>query len=66
MLRGHCEAVGRNYDDIQKTIYYVYDTSQGIQKIVDDLGGYAEMGFSLAIGQVKGSTRSRSAGADRS
>ncbi|WP_066361938.1 LLM class F420-dependent oxidoreductase [Herbidospora mongoliensis] len=54
VLRGHCEAVGRNYDDIQKTIYYIYDTSQGAQKIVDDLGGYAELGFSLAIGQVKG------------
>ncbi|GAB1817585.1 LLM class F420-dependent oxidoreductase [Herbidospora sp. RD11066] len=54
VLRGHCEAVGRNYDDIQKTIYYIYDTSHGTQKIVDDLGGYSELGFSLAIGQVKG------------
>ncbi|WP_061297699.1 LLM class F420-dependent oxidoreductase [Herbidospora cretacea] len=53
VLRGHCEAVGRNYDDIQKTVYYVYDTSQGTQKIVDDLGAFSEMGFGLAIGQVK-------------
>ncbi|NAS21071.1 TIGR03560 family F420-dependent LLM class oxidoreductase [Herbidospora sp. NEAU-GS84] len=54
VLRGHCEALGRNYDDIQKTVYYAYDTTHGVQKIVDDLGGFAEMGFSMAIGQVKG------------
>jgi F420-dependent oxidoreductase-like protein len=54
VLRAHCEAEGRDYDEIDKTVYYVFDVSQGPQKIVDDLGGFAELGFSLALGQVKG------------
>ncbi|GII54106.1 LLM class F420-dependent oxidoreductase [Planotetraspora thailandica] len=56
VLRAHCEAEGRDYDDIQKTVYYIYDIGEkgeNAQKIVDDLGGFAEMGFSLAIGMVK-------------
>jgi F420-dependent oxidoreductase-like protein len=57
VLRAHCEAEGRDYDEIEKTVYYGYDVGDGgenVQRIVDDLGGFAEMGFSHAIGQVKG------------
>jgi F420-dependent oxidoreductase-like protein len=53
VLREHCAAEGRDYDDIQKTVYYVFDVAQGPQKVLDDLGGYAELGFTLALGQVK-------------
>ncbi|GII26581.1 LLM class F420-dependent oxidoreductase [Planotetraspora mira] len=56
VLRAHCEAEGRDYDEIEKTVYYRYDVGdngENAQRIVDDLGGFAEMGFSHAIGQVK-------------
>jgi F420-dependent oxidoreductase-like protein len=53
VLREHCVAEGRNYDDIQQTVYYSFDTSQGAQKIVDDLGRLAGLGFTLALGGVK-------------
>jgi F420-dependent oxidoreductase-like protein len=52
VLRQHCDAVGRDYDTIYKTAYYVFDTSQGTQRIIDDLGALAGLGFDAAIGAV--------------
>jgi F420-dependent oxidoreductase-like protein len=52
ILRQHCEAVGRDYDTIYKTAYYVFDPSRGTQRIVDELGALAEAGFAAAIGPV--------------
>jgi len=52
VLRRHCEAVGRDYDTIYKTAYYWFDPSQGAQRIVDDLGALAALGFDAAIGAV--------------
>jgi F420-dependent oxidoreductase-like protein len=52
VLRGHCEAEQRPYEEIQKTVYYPFDVSQGTQKVLDDLGGFAELGFTLALGVV--------------
>jgi F420-dependent oxidoreductase-like protein len=52
VLRQHCEAVGRDYDTIYKTAYYWFDTSQGAQRIVDELGALAELGFDAAMGAV--------------
>ena len=52
VLRQHCEAVGRDYDTIYKTAYYWFDTSKGAQRIVDELGALAELGFDAAIGAV--------------
>ena len=54
ILRQHCEAVGRDYDTIYKTAYYVFDTSKGCQRIIDELGMLAELGFDAAIGAVAG------------
>src|SRR5215471_14370626 len=54
VLRGHCEAVGRDYDTIYKTAYYAFDTSQGTQRIIDDLATLAGLGFDAAIGAVAG------------
>ena len=51
VLRGHCDAVGRDYDEITKSVYYLYDGSP--QKMVDELGGLAALGFSLALGGVR-------------
>jgi F420-dependent oxidoreductase-like protein len=53
VLRGHCEDVGRPYDDIDKTVYYSYDTGKPSSQLVDELGSLASMGFSMAIGGVK-------------
>ena len=50
VLRGHCSDVGRDYDEIEKTVYYTWDTSKPSSQIVDELGGLAGMGFGLAIG----------------
>jgi F420-dependent oxidoreductase-like protein len=52
VLRQHCEAVGRDYDTIYKTAYYWFDTSQGTQRIIDELGTLAALGFDAAIGAV--------------
>lgn len=54
ILRQHCEAVGRDYETIYKTAYYIFDTSKGPQRIIDDLGALAELGFDAAIGAVAG------------
>jgi F420-dependent oxidoreductase-like protein len=54
ILRQHCEAVGRDYDTIYKTAYYWFDPARGTQRIVDDLGRLAGLGFDAAIGGVAG------------
>ncbi len=57
VLRGHCEAAGRDYDEIEKTCYFTFDVGpkgENAQQVVDQLGGLAEMGFQAAIGSVAG------------
>jgi F420-dependent oxidoreductase-like protein len=54
VLREHCDAVGRDYDTIYKTVYYPFDTSRGTARIIDDLGKLAGLGFAAAIGAVDG------------
>jgi F420-dependent oxidoreductase-like protein len=53
VLRQHCEAVGRDYDTIYKTAYYAFDPSRGTQRIIDELGALAELGFDAALGAVR-------------
>jgi F420-dependent oxidoreductase-like protein len=55
VLRAHCEAEGRDYDEIIKTCYFVFDVGEKGEKagqVVDQLGGLAQMGFQAAIGAV--------------
>jgi len=55
VLRGHCEAVGRDYDEIEKTCYFIFDVGpkgENAAELVDRLGQLAEMGFDAAMGQV--------------
>jgi F420-dependent oxidoreductase-like protein len=55
VLRAHCEAEGRDYDEIEKTVYFRFDVGErgaNVGKTVDQLGELAELGFGLAIGQV--------------
>jgi alkanesulfonate monooxygenase SsuD/methylene tetrahydromethanopterin reductase-like flavin-dependent oxidoreductase (luciferase family) len=55
--RAHCDAEGRDYDDITKTCYFIFDVGEKGEKageVVDQLGRFAEMGFQAAIGGVIG------------
>ncbi len=55
VLRAHCDAEGRDYDEITKTCYFVFDVGAGGEKaaeVVDQLGRLADLGFQAAIGQV--------------
>jgi F420-dependent oxidoreductase-like protein len=55
VLRAHCDAEGRDYDEIFKTCYFRFDVGEkGEQagQIVDQLAALAEMGFQAAIGAV--------------
>ena len=57
VLRAHCEAEGRNYDDIEKTVIIIMnvgpDGSQAGQ-LVEQLGRLAEAGVQAAIGGLAG------------
>jgi F420-dependent oxidoreductase-like protein len=55
VLRGHCQDVGRDYDEILKTCYFIFDVGEKGEKaaaVIDQLGRLAEMGFQAAIGAV--------------
>jgi F420-dependent oxidoreductase-like protein len=55
VLRAHCDTEGRDYDEIEKTCYFIFDTGDKGEKageIVDQLGKLAGMGFDTAIGSV--------------
>ena len=55
VLRAHCDTEGRDYDEITKTCYFIFDPGEKGEKtaeMVDQLGNLAEMGFSVAIGAV--------------
>ena len=55
VLRGHCEAEGRDYDEITKTCYFIFDPGakgEHTGEMIDRLGQLAQMGFQAAIGGV--------------
>jgi len=55
ILRGHCEAEGRNYDEIEKTVMLSLDTGENGDKIdglIEQLRGLAALGVTEAHGQV--------------
>jgi F420-dependent oxidoreductase-like protein len=55
VLRSHCDAEGRDYDEITRTCYFTFDPGEKGEhagQIVDELGRLAEMGFQVAIGSV--------------
>jgi alkanesulfonate monooxygenase len=55
VLRSHCEAEGRSFDDIEKTVLYNFDVGpdgERVDQIRADLRGLADLGFSLAHGRV--------------
>jgi F420-dependent oxidoreductase-like protein len=57
VLRAHCEAEGRDYDEIEKTCIYRFDVGERgerVSEVVDQLAGLAELGIDMAIGSVSG------------
>ncbi len=55
VLRAHCEAEGRDYDEITKTCYHRFDVGRNGERaaaVADELAALAAMGFSAAIGSV--------------
>ena len=55
VLRAHCDAEGRDYDEIIKTCYFLFDVGENGEnagRIIDQLGALAEMGFQAVIGGV--------------
>ncbi len=56
VLRRHCDAEGRDYDEIEKTVLYNWDVGEDgdrVPKILEDLQRLARMGFQEAHGSVK-------------
>jgi F420-dependent oxidoreductase-like protein len=56
ILREHCDAVGRNYDDITKTIIRPMGFGEGSSpdQLVQTLGEYAEVGVQTVLGVLLG------------
>ncbi len=55
VLRAHCDAEGRDYDEIEKTCYFIFDVGEkgsSAGQVVDQLGNLAGLGFQAAIGAV--------------
>jgi F420-dependent oxidoreductase-like protein len=48
VLRAHCDAVGRDYDEIEKTSIFPMDPSTTVDDIVATASGLAETGFTAA------------------
>jgi F420-dependent oxidoreductase-like protein len=60
VLKRHCETEGRDYDEIEKTVSYRFEVGEkgeNAGRIVEELGRLAEMGFSVAHGQVADAER---------
>jgi len=60
VLRQHCDAEGRNYDEIEKTVYFLMNPGPDgamAGQMVEQLGKYAEAGAQAAIGAVIGAER---------
>jgi F420-dependent oxidoreductase-like protein len=55
ILREHCKAVGRNYDDIEKTAMFQFDVGENgenVGKVIGGLNWLAGMGIQTVIGGV--------------
>ena len=53
VLRQHCEAEGRNYDDIEKTVLIPFDLGpdgSAAEQLVQRLAAYADVGVQTVIG----------------
>ena len=56
VLRGHCEAVGRDYDEIEKTSIFRFDVGpngEKVDELIGQLHWLASMGVQTVLGSVK-------------
>jgi F420-dependent oxidoreductase-like protein len=56
VLKQHCETVGRDYDEIEKTVLFNFDLGEKgerVGEIIEGLRRVAEMGFTVAHGGVR-------------
>jgi F420-dependent oxidoreductase-like protein len=56
VLRGHCQAEGRDYDEIEKTSLFTFDVGQGgtgVGKMLGQLRRLAGMGIQTVMGNVR-------------
>ena len=56
VLRGHCEAVGRDYDEIEKTSMFRFDVGpngEKVDEVIRQLHWLASMGVQTVFGSVK-------------
>jgi F420-dependent oxidoreductase-like protein len=57
VLKRHCDDVGRDYDEIEKTALFNFDVGDGgehVGQIIEQLEGLAGLGFTVAHGSVAG------------
>jgi F420-dependent oxidoreductase-like protein len=55
VLRGHCEAIGRDYDEIEKTVMFSLDpgpNGENVDALLEQLRGLADLGVSHVHGRV--------------
>jgi F420-dependent oxidoreductase-like protein len=55
VLRAHCDAERRDYDEITKTCYFIFDVGAHGEKadeVIDQLGRLASLGFDAVLGVV--------------
>lgn len=55
VLRRHCEAEGRDYDEIEKTVSYRMDVGSNGERVaqtIEELGELSELGIDVAHGQL--------------
>jgi len=57
VLREHCEREGRDYDDVEKTVVYLFDVGpdgERVAQTLDELRALADLGVQVAHGRVEG------------
>lgn len=57
VLKGHCEAEGRDYESIYRTVVTRFDPKEdgsGVDELIDTLGKFAEVGVQGALGYLVG------------
>ena len=62
MLREHCASVGRDYEEIEKTIQFRFDlgpNGEHVDAILGELKRFAELGIVHARGVVAGAASIR-------
>jgi len=62
VLRAHCDAVGRDYNEIEKTVgfrFNVGEQGERVEETIDEIGRLADQGFDVVHGSVLSENLSR-------